>query len=101
MPANERPSGTGGRPSICAIIHAMGTSQDLAEIPRGNTCRGVNRSIIELLLAGGSDLDGSRVLDVPCGRGEFLDTIKRFFPRARTTGADLQRHDDLSHEFLA
>jgi hypothetical protein len=61
----------------------------LADIPRGNTCPGVNRAIIEYLLSKNSELAGRTVLDVPCGNGEFLDAVKLFFAECRAIGADI------------
>ena len=70
------------------------------DIPRGDTCPGVNRAIIELLISLERDFAGESFLDVPCGRGEFLDTIRRVFPDARTIGADKVRHQSFAHEFF-
>jgi len=67
----------------------MDLEAKLDAIPRGNTCPGVNRAIIEFLLEGNKDLRGEAVLDAPCGRGEFLDVLKTFFPECRTYGADI------------
>ena len=75
-------------------------SEKLAVIPRGNTCPGVNREIIETLLSLKTDFAGAAILDVPCGGGEFLDTVKDFFPASCTVGADIaQPKNDFSHEF--
>lgn len=61
----------------------------LDEIPRGNTCEGVNRAVIEYLLAAPQDLTRARFLDLPCGTGGFLQTLRRFFPEAVVRGADV------------
>ena len=73
---------------------------DVENIPRGNTCPGVNRAIIEYLLSRGIGLEDKAVLDVPCGSGEFLDTIIEFFPGTRTTGADMRPPAEFAHEFF-
>jgi SAM-dependent methyltransferase len=79
----------------------MNISEQLDRIPRGNTCPGVNRTIIEVLLDLEPDLANERVLDVPCGRGEFLDVLKTFFPASKTFGADVNPPTNVSeHQFL-
>ncbi len=60
----------------------------LARIPRGNTCPGVNREIIEILLE--REFAPTALLDVPCGAGDFLRTVKDFFPNCETFGADIR-----------
>jgi SAM-dependent methyltransferase len=65
------------------------TAADLDAIPRGNTCHGVNRAIVEHLLGGERDLSRAAMLDVPCGDGALVMTLKRFFPKAEVEGADL------------
>ncbi|MGH9821479.1 MAG: methyltransferase domain-containing protein [Pyrinomonadaceae bacterium] len=67
----------------------MNIAAPLDQIPRGNTAPGVNRAVIEYLLVSGKEFDGKAVLDVPCGRGEFLDVLKTFFPGCQTFGADI------------
>jgi len=67
----------------------MDLEAKLGTIPRGNTCPGVNRAVIEFLLANNKDLREKAVLDAPCGQGEFLDVLKTFFPKCRTYGADV------------
>jgi cyclopropane fatty-acyl-phospholipid synthase-like methyltransferase len=66
------------------------------------TCRGVHRAIIEYLLKPGKDLSTSAMLDIPCGKGELISSLRRFFPGADLRGCDLKKPDswgDLS--FLA
>ena len=79
----------------------MDLAAKLDSIPRGNTCPGVNRAIIEYLLSLGKKVDARTILDVPCGRGEFLDVIKTFFPESRTFGADVVLPDSKSDHVLA
>lgn len=67
----------------------MATRPSLEDVPRGNTCAGVNRYIIEHLLAQTRDWSAGRFLDLPCGTGIFLDTLRKFFPGAEIRGADL------------
>ena len=69
--------------------------------PRGNTGKGVNREIIEYLLAKPSANSKANILDVPCGNGEFLDTVKELFPAWDTTGADIRTPEKpFEHEFI-
>ncbi|MDQ4122696.1 MAG: class I SAM-dependent methyltransferase [Acidobacteriota bacterium] len=73
--------------------------QRLDKIPRGNTCRGVNKTIIAYLLS--QQIKLRRFLDIPCGDGDFLRTVKDFFPNAEAVGVDvmLPRHS-LGAEFV-
>ncbi|HYJ90696.1 MAG TPA: hypothetical protein VEV84_05260 [Pyrinomonadaceae bacterium] len=45
------------------------------------------------------DLASSVIFDVPCGKGEFLDVIKKYFPKCRTMGADIVKPAECAHEF--
>lgn len=63
--------------------------KQLEHVPRGNTSAGVNRTIIEHLLSKLEPGTTAALLDVPCGKGEFLDAVKRFFPETETYGADI------------
>jgi SAM-dependent methyltransferase len=65
------------------------TAESLESIPRGNTCAGVNRAIIEHLLADQRDFRRASMLDVPCGDGALVTTLSRFFPDAEILGGDL------------
>ena len=67
----------------------MSSQRDLGDIPRGRTCRGVHKLIVQYLLELGDDFGSKRVLDIPCGGGELLATLRRFFPKAALKGADL------------
>lgn len=69
----------------------MGLKSELEQIPRGNTCRGVNRALIEILLASGRKNERISFLDIPCGDGAFVSTLRRFFPDAFVKGADVQK----------
>lgn len=62
----------------------------LDQIPKGNTCDGVNRAVVEALLALDRDRAGQSILDVPCGHGILLKVLRAFFPKAVIKGADLQ-----------
>ena len=62
----------------------------LDTIPRGNTSHGVHRAIIEQLLQSEEDFDGKAMLDIPCGEGEFLSSLRHFFPNAHLHGSDQQ-----------
>jgi 2-polyprenyl-3-methyl-5-hydroxy-6-metoxy-1,4-benzoquinol methylase len=67
----------------------MKLSERLAKIPRGNTCPGVNRVIIEHLLTLDTDFEDTAFMDVPCGDGSFLNAVKDFFPKGKSFGADI------------
>ena len=67
----------------------------LHDIPKGNTCRGVNRAIIEFLLGCGDDLGRARFLDIPCGPGAFMRTLRDFFPDATVKGCDIHPPESL------
>lgn len=59
----------------------------LKNVPRGNTCPGVNEIILEHILnVSGNDL---ALLDIPCGKGEFLDAVKDARPSTMTVGVDI------------
>ena len=58
-------------------------------VPGGCTSPGVNREIIEHLLARGDGLAGKALLDIPCGTGELILALRRFFPKAEIKGCDL------------
>jgi SAM-dependent methyltransferase len=88
-------------PLSCDNLSPMDITAQLDQIPRGNTCPGVNRAIIEYLLALKKDFAGEAVLDVPCGSGEFLRVMKTFFPACETFGADIAPpENDADHGFL-
>ncbi|MDP2818892.1 MAG: class I SAM-dependent methyltransferase [Polaromonas sp.] len=74
----------------------MPTSQNLDSIPRGMTCRGVHRAVIEYLLKSGHDLSSSAMLDIPCGQGELISSLRRFFPGADLRGCDLKKPESLA-----
>lgn len=61
----------------------------LDSVPKGNTCHGVNRAIVEHLMSRGSASAGMAILDVPCGNGELVGVLRHFFPAARVQGGDL------------
>ena len=67
----------------------MAQDERLENIPRGDTCAGVNRAVMEHLLSEyGADSTLS-LLDIPCGKGTFLDALSVFFPAWDIHGADL------------
>ncbi len=75
-------------------------SQDprLDTIPRGNTSRGVHQAIIEYLLQSGDTYDGKTMLDIPCGEGSFLSSLRLFFPNALLRGGDLRKPNNLADD---
>ncbi|OYZ13516.1 MAG: hypothetical protein B7X65_23400 [Polaromonas sp. 39-63-25] len=79
----------------------MAQHQKLDLIPRGMTCRGVHRAIIEYLLRSPGDLTNTSMLDVPCGRGDLALSLRRFFPQADVRGCDLIKPEGLaSRDFV-
>ena len=78
----------------------MAGKKDLDNIPRGNTIPGVSRLVVKRLFAFLREKHNARVLDIPCGKGEFLDSLKRMKPDAVTIGADIKiPNDSFSHKF--
>jgi SAM-dependent methyltransferase len=95
-----------------ARMAAAGTSQRrdaLCAVPRGNTQRGVNATIIRLLEERLERDRPLRLLDAACGRGELLGCLRDRFPAAELAGVDLEppahldgvdlRAADLTREF--
>jgi SAM-dependent methyltransferase len=68
----------------------------LDQIPKGNTCRGVHRAIIEYLLESGDVADGKTMLDIPCGAGFLISSLRLFFPKAVLRGCDMRMPKTLS-----
>ncbi len=69
------------------------TAADLDAVPRGNTQKNVNRDLLAYLLqheAPRLQRPGLRWLDTPCGEGEFLTQVRRFFAPAELWGADIR-----------
>lgn len=62
----------------------------LDHIPRGNTCRGVNRAIVEYLLQSRNKGDEKTMLDIPCGDGALISSLRLFFPKAVVRGCDVR-----------
>ena len=65
----------------------------LAQVPRGNTQKHVNRDVLAYLLtheAARLGRPGLRWLDAPCGEGEFLTQVRRFWPQADLSGTDVR-----------
>ena len=77
------------------------TNGRLKEIPRGNTCPGVNRAVIEHILKLPEIRRESNLLDVPCGNGEFLDAVNLFVPAVKTYGIDIATaKPEFAHDFI-
>lgn len=57
-------------------------------VPRGNTCRKVNELIDRMVRQRGWELNGAEILDLACGRGEFLQYLSQKFPKATIRGVD-------------
>ncbi|MGC4073870.1 MAG: methyltransferase domain-containing protein [Nibricoccus sp.] len=73
----------------------------LDQIPKGNTCHGVNRAVVEHLLSLDAEWAGKRILDIPCGAGVLLKVLREFFPRAVVKGADLRPGGEFAAEEVA
>jgi 2-polyprenyl-3-methyl-5-hydroxy-6-metoxy-1,4-benzoquinol methylase len=63
----------------------------LDSIPTGLTCEGVHRAIVEYLLTENQNMTGVNMLDIPCGNGELISSLRRFFPAANVRGCDLEK----------
>ena len=76
-----------------AFVHPHEQAADalfgVGDIPRGDTCEGVNRLILEYLATQSGVEADLTLLDIPCGRGEFLGAVRRAFPHWRLIGADI------------
>ncbi len=69
----------------------MAQDPRLANIPRGRTSRGVHKAIIAYLHEFGETFAGQAMLDIPCGTGSFLSSLRRFFPKTLLRGCDLHQ----------
>lgn len=69
-----------------------GTAAQLASVPRGNTQKHVNRDVLAYLLGHQTARLAQPVcwLALPCGQGEFLGQVRRFFARPQLWGADVR-----------
>lgn len=79
----------------------MPVNPSLNSISRGMTCRGVHRAIIEHLLKAGPDLTSGAMLDIPCGKGDLISSLRRFFPGADLRGCDLMKPESLDSDEFA
>jgi 2-polyprenyl-3-methyl-5-hydroxy-6-metoxy-1,4-benzoquinol methylase len=61
----------------------------IADVPRGDTCPGVNRIIAELLSRRFARDASFQLLDIPCGSGDLLAWVARAFSNAAATGCDI------------
>jgi len=62
---------------------------NLADLPRGKTCRGVYRAALTYFLKQFDTRDPLAILDAPAGRGDFLLAFRKQFPNAKMVGIDL------------
>ncbi len=74
----------------------MNLKISLTEIPRGNTARGVLKAILGYLVNTGLTWHGKNILDIPCGQGHLIATLRQFFPGARVLGCDVQAPQTIS-----
>ena len=58
-------------------------------IPSGSTSKAVNKSVIKYLYETYGDRKDISILDIPCGGGAFIKTVKQIFPSWKVVGADL------------
>lgn len=63
----------------------------LDSIPTGLTCKGVHRAVIEHLIDEGQDMTHKNMLDIPCGNGDLISSLRLFFPKADVRGCDLEK----------
>ncbi|MDP3653304.1 MAG: class I SAM-dependent methyltransferase [Rhodoferax sp.] len=77
-------------------FNRMSKNQRTNSVPRGMTCRGVHRAIIEHFLKSRQNLTSSTMLDIPCGSGELISSLRRFFPGADVRGCDLKKPEALA-----
>lgn len=61
----------------------------LDHVPRGATARGVNRAVIEHLIGREQKDSACSLLDIPCGQGQFVSTLREFFPKVDARGCDV------------
>jgi 2-polyprenyl-3-methyl-5-hydroxy-6-metoxy-1,4-benzoquinol methylase len=68
------------------------TAAQLASVPRGNTQKHVNRDVLAYLLRHQAERLNHplRWLDLPCGQGEFMGQVRRFFAKPQLWGADVR-----------
>jgi len=59
----------------------------IIQIPKGNTQLGVLQKIYDFLAP--LDLKPKHILDIPCGKGEFVELLKQLYPQAEVSGVDL------------
>lgn len=50
----------------------------------------MNKAIIEYLLQSGDKYDDKAILDIPCGDGALMSSLRLFFPEAVVRGCDIQ-----------
>lgn len=87
------------RQTLIARPFPMRHDQKFDNIPRGLTSRGVHRTIIKYLLESEDRLDGGKaLLDIPCGEGTFMASLRLFFPNALLRGCDLVKPSDIPAE---
>lgn len=58
-------------------------------IEKGNTQIGVNKCVISLIQARFSQEKKFKLLDIPCGSGEFLRSFKKIYSNVQVQGQDL------------
>lgn len=68
---------------------------------KGETCRGVNRYIIEYLAKRFDRSQEFKLLDIPCGKASFIHSAEACFPNVSTYGCDVYNSGKIpSHRFL-
>ncbi|OYZ12796.1 MAG: hypothetical protein B7Y39_18865 [Bdellovibrio sp. 28-41-41] len=69
------------------------------KVPRGNTQKGVNETVVRLLSENVDFTVPSVLLDIPCGAGEFARYLQSSYPRLKVVGVDIIKHPDVNFEF--
>lgn len=62
---------------------------DSMNIERGQTQKNVNKTVLNELMMLYSERDYLSLLDLPCGKKEFLTYVKSLFPTFKLSGADI------------
>lgn len=59
------------------------------QVPKGSTCPGVHALVLQLLTQNVPTEGAKSLLDIPCGKAEFLSVLHQLFPGWTLHGADL------------
>lgn len=83
--------------------------QKYSDIPHGNTQKNVNKTVISFIKSIIDENSHVKILDVPCGKCEFLNYLNKIVDKKDLFGIDIENltpnglirffQGDLSHEF--